>query len=229
MKTHRELTGDAWLTSKRRRRLELFVIAGFSPLLGAVALPATLGVRHAQGGGPIVHEVPRSLYPGHEFNAKKFGDPENKSRLLTICRKAMLDELPQLADIIRRNGPHENMSLWGPRADTPEHTADLFAAVYEADYELGCWWEEARSMQNPGVLSTYAIHSHANNLEALTEAERFSADEKLHINALLRAQADVYDRRVASPGHDIRLLNQAYGMAVANYQQYTQRLIASRQ
>lgn len=219
------MTGDKWLMSKGRRRLELATIAGLAPVLGLVAVPAALAVNQAQDGGPFIHEVDRALTPSRPYRAKKFGDPANTSRVMTLCRKAMLDELPQLVDIINQKDNPNRMSLWGPRADHPDHRADQFAAVFEADYELGCLWEETLALYNPGILSTYANLSHSNNLEALTESERFSADGIILLNGIVRARADIYDRQVASPGHDIRLLSQTYDMAVGNYQQYAQRVL----
>jgi lipopolysaccharide/colanic/teichoic acid biosynthesis glycosyltransferase len=129
----------------------------------------------------------------------------------------MIDELPQAVDILRGS-----MSLFGPRADKPEHIDDLFGAI--EDEELRDRWLEARSSQKPGIVSSYAIHSHAHNLEGASEDERFSDAEILAQNALQRATLDIRDFEHASLAYDMGLLKAASSMAVGNYAHYAQGL-----
>jgi lipopolysaccharide/colanic/teichoic acid biosynthesis glycosyltransferase len=164
--------------------------------------------------------VDRSLYPGHRFEVKKIGDPEADDKLLRICRQAMIDELPQVIDIIRGD-----MTLIGPRADKPEHIEELFASI--EDEELRERWRTAREAQKPGIISAYAVHSHSKNLAGDPEYTRFSQSSEIASNALTRAQLDIYDAENASLRHDLRLLGRAARMAASNYLAYYRRMRSS--
>ncbi|HVX47939.1 MAG TPA: sugar transferase [Candidatus Saccharimonadales bacterium] len=204
--------GEAWIESPRRRTVEKALIA---PLMPAARSIAAAGVVV-----PVIHEVPRSSYPGDHFLLKKFGDPEKDTALLRIFRKAMVDELPQILDIWEGS-----MALIGPRADEPEHIDGLFDAI--GDPDLRDRWQAARELQRPGIISSYAVHSHRHNLDALPESSRFSEEEARAANAHLRARLDIADLENASFNHDMRLIAATASMAVANYIHYAQGLVSA--
>lgn len=202
--------GDAWIESAQKRRLETAVISPLLPAAGAVAVTN----RFRQ----TMHEVPRSLYPGDTFITRKLGDPDQDTPLLRWFRRAMVDELPQVLEVWEGS-----MTLIGPRADEPEHIEQLFAALEDTD--LRDRWQEVRFRQRPGIVSSYAVHSHRHNLEGVSEGARFSEEEARAINARQRATMDIADFEAASFGHDLRLLGGTAAMAAANYGHYARNLL----
>lgn len=206
-------TGEAWVGSAQKRRLETFIISPLVPAVGAIAVVDRFT--------PVTHAVPRSLYPGNTFATKKLGNPTRDTFALRWMRRAMIDELPQILDI--RKG---TMTLVGPRADEPEHIEQLFDAI--EDNSVRSRWEYARSSQKPGIISTYAVHSHRNNLAGVSESTRYSEDEKRAINARMRATMDIADFEAASFQYDRKLIRATASMAISNYAQYTQNLAFGR-
>ena len=213
--------GEAWIESPQKRALETVLIGPVLPAIGGVALVATAAVSAAEGPGQAIHKVPRSLYPGNTFMVRKLGNPRVESRLLRAFRQAMIDELPQVLDILGGS-----MALVGPRADTPAHIEELFAAIEDDD--LRDRWGEVRSKQKPGIISSYAVHSHAHNLEGLSESVRFSEEAQISSNAHLRATLDVDDFTAASSGHDLRLVSETAKMALHNYNHYIHDFMTAR-
>jgi hypothetical protein len=211
-------SGEAWIKSPEKQAFEKGVIASLLPAIGGVTVSAAAVLRVSQRDSRVLQSVPRSLYPGHVFTMKKLGDPDSDSRVQRLLRQAMVDELPQAANILRGS-----MSLFGPRADKPSHIEELFGAI--EDENLREQWLEARSKQKPGIISSYAIYSHAHNLEGTSEYTRFSAEEVLAQNALDRATRDIHDFENASLAYDLGLLRGAGQMAIGNYQHYTQLLL----
>jgi lipopolysaccharide/colanic/teichoic acid biosynthesis glycosyltransferase len=205
-------SGEAWTQSPEKQAFERALIASLSPAIGGVALSTAAVLRVSQRGPRVRHSTSRSLYPGHVFTVKKFGDPESDGRVERLLRQTMLDELPQVSNVWRGS-----MSLFGPRADTPAHIKSLFEAI--EDEEVHSKWLEARSKQKPGVISSYAIYSHAHNLAGASEAARFSEAELLTHNAMERATLDIHDFENASLAHDLGLLRAAGLMVAGNYGQ----------
>lgn len=205
--------GEAWIDSPERRALESSLVIACAPPLGGLACGAAGVIAATEGPSNVIHRAERALYPGDYFTMRKLGDPESDSPILTLFRKAMLDELPQAIDILQGR-----MSLIGPRADKPTHIANLFDAI--EDDKLRERWAEVRAKQKPGIISSYAIESHSRNLEASPEYVRFSADETLRRNALRRARLDIDDFDRASLRHDVRLLGAAGLMVKGNYLRY---------
>lgn len=208
--------GREWIESSSKRRFEQGALLSISPLLGVTSLAASglLAVRNKSL--LVCNEVDRSLYPGHAFTMKKIGNPKSNDTLQRILRQAMVDEIPQAVDIMKGS-----MSLIGPRADTPEHINQLFDAIDNDN--LREQWTEVRSLQKPGIISSYAVHSHAHNLAGDTEAARFSEDELRTQNAHLRATLDIADFEAASLRNDIALIRGTAQMALANYRAYLSR------
>lgn len=211
-------TGEAWIKSSGKRAFEKAIIGTASPIIGALVVPAMAGIAVSQKHSHVVHRTERSSRPGHAFLARKLGDPDKNGPIETLIRKAMVDELPQVIDIWRGS-----MALFGPRAGEPKHIERLFASI--EDTELHEPWMEARAAQKPGIISTYANYSHAHNLEGLPEEDRFSEEESLRFNALIRATFDLQDFNQASLGYDARLLLATSRMAVGNYARYAQRFV----
>lgn len=212
---------NRWIESRRRRGLELGLIGVAAPLLGGAALVASGMIARRYGRGAVTTEIDRSLYPGHRFTVKKLGDPESEERLLRLCRQAMIDEVPQVVDIIRGD-----MALFGPRADKPQHIEELFAAI-END-ELRERWRQVRSDQKPGIISSYAILSHGNNLNGDPEYSRFGNADVRARNAELRARCDIHDHDNCGFRHDLSLVAKTVVMAFGNYRQYYRQSTKSR-
>lgn len=202
--------GEAWIESSQKRAVETALV---SPLL-----PVASGLAVINNVYQTTYEVPRSLYPGDRFAMKKLGDPNLDTFLLRCFRRAMIDELPQVLDVLEGS-----MTLIGPRADTPDHMVQLFDAIEDSDLRDN--WKEVRFRQKPGIISGYAVHSHRHNLKGLTESERFSEEEKRAQNARLRAELDIADFEAASLGYDMRLVRATAGMAVANYTHYVRNFL----
>lgn len=209
---------NRWIESRRRRGLELGLLGIAAPLLGGAAMVASGAIARRYGRGAITTETERSLYPGNRFTVKKLGDPESEDRLLRLCRQAMVDELPQAMDIVRGD-----MALFGPRADKPQHIEELFAAI--EDDRLRERWQQVRSAQKPGIISSYAILSHGNNLNGDPEYSRFGNANARARNAELRARCDVHDYDNCGFCHDISLLAKTAVMAFGNYRQYYRRAV----
>jgi hypothetical protein len=210
-------SGEAWIKSPEKQAFEKTIVASLLPAIGGITVSAAAVLRVSQRDSRVLQSIPRSLYPGHVFTMKKLGDPDSNSRVQRLFRQAMIDELPQAANILRGS-----MSLFGPRADKPSHIEELFGAI--EDENLRDRWLEARSKQKPGIISSYAIYSHTHNLEGTSEYTRFSAEEVLTLNALDRATRDIHDFENTSLAYDLGLLKGAGQMAVGNYQHYAQLL-----
>lgn len=212
--SHNKQPGS-YVESRRKRVLEVGLVGITSPALGACALAiaGVLGKKH--GKEAITTRVDRSLIPDKSFTMNKFGHPEKDGKLLKVLRQSMLDELPQVLDIVRGR-----MTLIGPRADRPRHIEQLFAAI--DDEQLRERWLEVRAHQKPGIISSYALHSHSRNLEGLPEDARVSQQYR-HDNARLRAELDIRDYESAGMRHDVRLLGQTARLVCTNYRYYWQR------
>lgn len=208
--------GEQWIESKEKRVFELAVLGTLAPGIGAVAATASATAR-ISGNKKVIYAAPRSLYPGNTFTMKKLGDPASNQPLLRLFRKAMIDEIPQTANIVRGD-----MTLVGPRADTPAHIFQLFDAI--EDTGLRNEWEAVRAAQKPGIISSYAVHSHRHNLAGETEAARFSETELRQKNAQLRAELDILDFHGASLESDTRLMLGTVHMAVSNYRAYANQI-----
>jgi hypothetical protein len=205
--------GEQWIASKDKRALERGILTFLAPAIGIATFAAYAATGYDTRSLPRSTDVERALYPaGDTFTVRKLGNPASESHIARLCQKTMLDELPQLRAVWKGH-----MSLFGPRAGKPGHIEALFAAL-EDDW-LRERWEHVRSEQKPGIISSYTIHSHASNLEGLSENARFAGDN-LAENAWLRATLDIHDFNNASFGHDMALLMGTTGMIRANYGHY---------
>ena len=208
-------SSEHYLQSRRKRSVELAAIGVVSPVIGvaAAAISVVLGKRF--GRHDISTKVDRSLTPGIVFQSRKFGHPEKEDKLLKVLRQSMLDELPQVGAILRGE-----MTLIGPRADKPLHIEQLFDAI--PDDETRQKWEEVRRAQKPGIISSYALHSHGLNLEGTPEDMRVKVSQR-ETNALLRARLDIADYEKAGVLHDMKLLGKTLGLVATNYAYYAKR------
>jgi hypothetical protein len=143
-------SGEAWVRSPEKQVFERTIVASLLPAIGGIGMSAAAVLGVSQRDPHVLHDIPRSLYPGNIFTAKKLGDPDSDNRVQQLLRKVMVDELPQAANILRGS-----MTLFGPRADNPGHVEELFGAI--EDENLRDQWLEARSKQKPGIISSYAI------------------------------------------------------------------------
>lgn len=205
-------TGEAWIESPQKRATEIALVGPLLPAAGGIAVTN----RVVQN----IYQVERSLFPGDLFMMKKLGNPEREAFLHRWLRRAMVDELPQVLDVAQGS-----MSLIGPRADTPEHIDGLFDAVASEDPHLHDEWKEVRFAQKPGIISSYAVHSHRHNLEGISESARLTDDEALAANARLRATLDIADFHAASIIHDLRLVRATALMGAANYGHYLKNFL----
>jgi hypothetical protein len=214
-------TGELWIASKKRRAIEMGLITVTSPGIVLAGLVAAGALKLEDSSAQVVTEVERSLYPGQTFTMRKLGDPHRETRVARACRKAMIDEIPQFAAI--RAG---KMALFGPRADEPEHVQNTFLTLSRINPGLHDRTLLAHRGQLAGIVSSYAILSHAHNLEAQTESERFPEGEALDENVLVRGSCDSHDFEHASPRYEAALLVQAFRMVRSNYAHYMQTAIA---
>lgn len=212
-------TGEAYISSPDKRALELGVITAMAvPLGGAAVVGTDIAVAHERTGH-VFHEVDRALYPGDLFSVRKLGNPFDNSPAMLTLRKAMVDEIPQVADVIAGK-----MSLVGPRADKPDHVEQLFDALDSQD--LAEQWQYVRSHQKPGILSSYAAYSHSRNLGGRSEAARLKTYVAKTENARRRAKDDIADFENASLHCDLQLLLATAAMAKTNYKTYIKRGIS---
>lgn len=213
-------SGADYISSYEKRAFELSIVGAGSPVFAVAGLSTAALLARKEGIGRVMGWGWRSIYPGEEFRIRKFGDPEKNSPLLALIRKAMLDELPQTMDVVKGD-----LSLIGPRAVLPEHLGRLVESM--TDTGLRSEWLASRAIQKPGILSSYSIFSHGQNLGGLAEHARFYETEALRQNANFMASCDLRDIDSASICHDAGLLISAGRMALANYGKYAQRLLGS--
>jgi lipopolysaccharide/colanic/teichoic acid biosynthesis glycosyltransferase len=202
-------TGPEWIHSPEKHAFELGILAVTAPAIVPVTLAAR-GATRLIGGSRSIIAVERALTPGGErFSVPKLSASNSSTAWNRWLSKLMLDELPQVKLIIERE-----MVLFGPRGEDPDHTERLFHAIDDED--LRSEWQMVRSVQKGGIFSSYAIRSHAGNLEGLTESARFGKN-KLRRNAYTRAHHDMEDYRNAGPLYDSGLLLSGFRMISGNY------------
>jgi hypothetical protein len=212
--------GEEWIDSPERRAFEVASVVTMAPLLGFIGGTACGAIRLMDGpAAPLITSVERSLYPGDHFTASKLGSLESDSKISVICRQAMIDEFPQFQAVLLGK-----MSLFGPRANEPEHVDALFGSI--EDHPAYGLWLAACIAQKAGIISSYAILSHGFNLEGLTEKARISDEEALRINALKKASLDVQDFERASFRYELGLVSKTLGMSSSNYLKYMKRAVS---
>jgi lipopolysaccharide/colanic/teichoic acid biosynthesis glycosyltransferase len=133
-----------------KRAMDLFLSLLALVLLAPLLLATALAVA-AEGGRPVLFVQPRVGRGGRIFNMLKFRsmvsnataigphytgtDDPRITRVGRIIRRASLDELPQLLNVLKGD-----MSLVGPRPDLP---------VQQAEYAEADWRE--RCSVRPGI------------------------------------------------------------------------------
>lgn len=125
-----DVKSAGWITSRRRRCMDIAVAAGALSILWPFLLSAALLVRFTSGG-PVLFRQRRMGSRGREFTLYKFrsmrvteqcGSPVTvigDARITpigTFLRRFKLDELPQFWNVLRGD-----MSLVGPRPKLPHH------------------------------------------------------------------------------------------------------------
>jgi lipopolysaccharide/colanic/teichoic acid biosynthesis glycosyltransferase len=126
-------------SSSLKRAIDLVVAAlgliVLAPVFGVLALLVVL-----ESPGPVFYRAERAGYRGRPLRMLKFrkmrpeatggtltvADDERLTRLGGLLARTKLDELPQLWHVLRGE-----MSLVGPRPETPDHVARHVAAYEE--------------------------------------------------------------------------------------------------
>jgi lipopolysaccharide/colanic/teichoic acid biosynthesis glycosyltransferase len=163
-----------------KRSFDLLVagaaLVALAPVLLAVAVAVRVGspgpalfrqVRVGLGGRPFVLLKFRTMVVGAERMAANVSaeDDPRVTRVGAFLRRWYLDELPQLVNVVRGD-----MSLVGPRPETPEYVALMDAA-------------ERRVLTVRGGLagpSTLAFMDEARLLAAADDAEQYYVTTLLH-------------------------------------------------
>jgi putative colanic acid biosynthesis UDP-glucose lipid carrier transferase len=167
-------------SSRAKRALDVCLSAGFlllaSPLMLAIAFLILL-----EGGGPVLFRQARGGLGGRAFEILKFrsmrsapaGEPvrhasRSDHRVTPIggfLRRASLDELPQLINVLRGD-----MSLVGPRPHATAH--DLFYEAEVSDYRI-------RTLVRPGLTGLAQVSGHRGEIrsvDAMTDRVRLDVE-----------------------------------------------------
>lgn len=169
-----------------------------------ILLVATLGIR-LSSPGPVLYRAVRAGRRGRLFTMYKLRTMETRPSLLTdsvitaardprvfpfgaVLRRAKLDELPQLFNVLRGD-----MAVVGPRPEDPKVVAQHYTREQ---------WETLDVP--PGLTSPGALYSttHGETWLSARDAER---DYFEHLLPLKLALDRVYIRR-ASLGYDLRVI-----------------------
>ncbi len=178
--------------------VSLLAVVLLSPLLVLLAVAVWL-----DSGRPVLFGQTRVGLNGRTFRLLKFrsmvvdaeriapnvsaADDPRVTRTGRFLRRWYLDELPQLVNVLRGD-----MSLVGPRPETPEYVAMWTA-------------EERRVLTVRGGLAGPATLAFMDEAELLAEAEdAVSLYEQRILHERVRADLTYLDRR--SMSYDIRLL-----------------------
>ena len=157
----KELIGEAWITSRRKRLFDVAVSGALTPLLAPVAgigglafflenriNPILVQQRSGRDGLTIPVIKLRSMpYKGDYNDSSNGHEDERASRIGRLLRKTTLDEAPQLLNILSGQ-----MSIVGPRPlieSDISKTLDLLSPEQQRD------WELSRATPRPGWLSDF--------------------------------------------------------------------------
>ena len=185
----------------RKRAFDIAVsstaLVALAPLLALVALAVKLGSR-----GPVLFAQERTGRDGRSFRILKFRtmvagaqgpnvSATGDARITPVgrmLRRCFIDEVPQLINVLRGD-----MSLVGPRPETPEYVALLTA-------------DERRVLSvRPGMAGPSTLEYSATEaalLAAQEDPDRYYRDHLLHA----RARADLEYLERAGLREDIRVL-----------------------
>ena len=186
------------LWSVIERAIAALALLLLSPLLAVIGAEVRLTspgpvlfrqVRVGQGGRPFEIYKFRTMVDGSDrvaANVSPTGDPR-VTRVGRLLRASYLDELPQLANVVKGD-----MTLVGPRPETPE-----FVALYDA--------AERRVLDvRPGLVgpSTLAFMDEAARLAAAEDPEDYDRTTMVHE----RVRLDLGYVEHRSVAVDLRLL-----------------------
>ncbi|OGL31283.1 hypothetical protein A3F37_02870 [Candidatus Saccharibacteria bacterium RIFCSPHIGHO2_12_FULL_41_12] len=203
-------SGESYIHSQQKRALELSLLGSGALSIGGLAIVSAVALKLSNPGEPLIIQTERGLIPGQTYQSPKFGNPDSDQVVHRFLAKTMLDEIPQLAEVASGK-----MTLFGPRADKPSHVEALFESL--ADDELKTKWLEVKRKQKPGLISSYSVYSHSNNVDGIPEYIREQLDRDIISGAERRAILDIHDFHHASTRHDLSLLRNAFHMAKTNY------------
>ncbi|MCZ7573205.1 MAG: sugar transferase [Ardenticatenaceae bacterium] len=182
-----------------KRMMDLVLAVFALPVLGLLAPLVALAIR-LDSPGPVFYRQVRSGRAGKPFHIIKFrtmrsdaekdGSPrwatENDPRITKVgrfLRKARLDELPQVLNVLRGD-----MSIVGPRPERPEFIAEL-------QQELPFY--RTRLMIKPGLTGWAQIH--------------YRYGSTVH-DALIKLQYDMYYLRNWSLWLDLYVIFRTFGV-----------------
>lgn len=192
---------SAW--SAAERVIAALVLVVISPVLGVIAVAVRVSsrgpavfrqVRVGRGGRPFEIYKFRTMVEGADraaANVTPAGDAR-VTRVGRVLRASYLDELPQLVNVLKGN-----MSLVGPRPETPE-----FVALYDET--------ERRVLEvRPGIVgpSTLAFMDEAARLAEAEDPEALYRTTLVHER--VRLDLGYLERR--SVRSDLRLLARQAG------------------
>ena len=176
-----------------KRALDLIVVVAASPLLLLFLLPLAIAirldskgpvfyrqVRLGRGNQPFTIVKFRTMYEDAEKDGQARWATENDPRITRVgrfLRKARLDEMPQIINVLRGE-----MSLVGPRPERPEFVSELKEEIP---------FYGVRLMVKPGITGWAQVHYDYGN----------STDD-----ALLKLQYDFYYIRYWSLWLDLYIL-----------------------
>lgn len=165
-----------------------------APVIGAVALSNIVEQgsliysqeRVGQGGEPFsIHKI-RSLRADTPLTTSQGVDDPRATRVGRIIRKAHIDELPQLHNILRGD-----MAFFGPRPLIAIDLENGRAVLSRNSYDE---WEDVYMRSKPGGISTFAIKTRSHDAPTTTEQ-----------SWVLRAAGDIYDFQHMSRRYERKL------------------------
>ena len=156
------LTGEAWLTSPKRRRNDIKYARLLLPLLAPLALAGAFSIVAIDGYDPLLRQR-RIGRDNTEFNILKLRTmpPETPhiasngatDARATRCGRALrisrLDEVPQLINVLRGD-----MSIVGPRPLLRNHIDEIAGRLKPSTRDE---WLTAREICLPGIINPLTV------------------------------------------------------------------------